>query len=305
MSLEFFFTSSSVAGLTRLVLSAVIMLILFRGKSRTARLLGITFAGATVFNILLLITDAMLPPFTDYLDPAETVPLLWIMFGLVPFAYHFPELVFKREEAGARFFFTLYAIVGTLLIGAQLYAAATGRLSWFDPLRLFQITGGLLGFLWSTVVMTRQWIYHTTIAWRMKSEKTKGTWIREFIFPSQKNARGARSFVGVFVMPTLLLATDSAFGLVKNRPEYVLNIGLLVIFFAFVMTYINYSPETSTFMNKLILSTLAVVLGVLSVVSNILLPFYGQTYDNERLLDVEHVANAELVNGQLSSADLP
>src|SRR5258708_3768497 len=104
MSLEFFFNSSSVAGLTRLVLGAVIMLILLRGKSQTARLLGITFAGATVFNIFLLITDAMLPPFTDYLNPAETVPLLWIMIGLVPFAYYFPELVFKLEEAGARVF---------------------------------------------------------------------------------------------------------------------------------------------------------------------------------------------------------
>ena len=96
MSLEFFFNSGSVAGLTRLVLSAVIMVILFRGKSRSAKLLGITFAGTTVFNIMLLVTDGMLPPFTDYLDPAETVPLLWIMFGLVPFAYYFPELSFKR-----------------------------------------------------------------------------------------------------------------------------------------------------------------------------------------------------------------
>src|SRR5215510_335517 len=305
MSLEFFFNSNSVAGLTRLVLSTVIMVILFRGKSRTSRLLGITFAGATVFNVFLLVTDGMLPPFTDYLDPGETVPLLWIMFGLVPFAYHFPELVFKREEVGARFFFTLYAIIGTLLIGVQLYAAATGRLDWFDPLRLFQITGGLLGFLWSTIVMTRQWIYQTGVAWRAKQERTIGNWIREFVFPTQKNARGARAFVGVFLMPTLLLATDSAFGLVQNRPEYVLNIGLLVIFFAFVMTYLNYSPETSTFMNKLILSTLVVVLGVMRAVSDIILPFYGQTFDNDRILDVEHVADAELANGQLNEADLP
>jgi signal transduction histidine kinase/class 3 adenylate cyclase len=291
--------------LTRLVLSTVIMLILFRGKSQTARWLGITFAGATAFNVLLLIDAAMLPPFTDYLIPAETVPLLWIMSGLVPFAYHFPELVFRREEVGARFFFTIYAVVGTLLIGVQWYAAATGRLDWFDPLRLFQITGGLLGFFWSTVVMTRQWMYHTTVAWRAQPQRDSSSWLREFIFPTQRNARGARSFVGVFLMPTLLLASDSAFGMVKNRPEWVLNVGLLVIFFAFVMTYLNYSPETSTFMNKLILSTLAVVLGVLSVVSNILLPFYGQTYDNERLLDLEHVSNAELINGQLGSADLP
>jgi signal transduction histidine kinase/class 3 adenylate cyclase len=305
MSLEFFFNSNSVAGLTRLVLSAVIMVILFRGKSRTAKLLGITFAGATAFNIILLVTDGMLPPFTDYLDPAETVPLLWIMFGLVPFAYHFPELVFKREEVGARIFFTLYAIIGTLLIGVQLYAAATGRLDWFDPLRLFQITGGLLGFLWATIVMTRQWIYQTGVAWRAKQEKTVGSWIREFIFPTQKNARGARAFVGVFLMPTLLLATDSAFGLVQNRPDYVLNIGLLLIFFAFVMTYLNYSPETSTFMNKLILSTLVVVLGVMSAVSNIILPFYGQTFDNDRILDVEHVAEAETANRQLRDVDLP
>ena len=305
MSLEFFFNSGSVAGLTRLVLSAVIMVILFRGKSHTAKLLGITFAGATAFNIILLVTDAMLPPFTDYLDPAETVPLLWIMFGLVPFAYHFPELVFKREEVGARFFFTLYAIIGTLLIGVQVYAARTGRLEWFDPLRLFQITGGLLGFLWATIVMTRQWIYQTGIAWRAKQEQTISSWIREFTFPTQKNARGARSFVGVFLMPTLLLATDSAFGLVQNRPEYVLNIGLLVIFFAFVMTYLNYAPETSTFMNKLILSTLVVVLGVLSAVSNIILPFYGQTYDSDRILDLEHVAEVERANGQLRDTDLP
>ena len=305
MSLEFFFNSNSVAGLTRLVLSAVIMVILFRGKSHTAKLLGITFAGATAFNIILLVTDGMLPPFTDYLDPAETVPLLWIMFGLVPFAYHFPELVFKREEVGARFFFTLYAIIGTLLIGVQFYAARTGRLDWFDPLRLFQITGGLLGFLWATIVMTRQWMYQTGVAWRAKQEKIIGSWIREFIFPTQKNARGARSFVGVFLMPTLLLATDSAFGLVQNRPDYVLNIGLLLIFFAFVMTYLNYSPETSTFMNKLILSTLVVVLGVMSAVSNIILPFYGQTFDNDRILDVEHVAEAELSDGQLTDTDLP
>ena len=305
MSLEIFFNSGSVAGLTRLVLSAVIMVILFRGKSQTARLLGITFAGATAFNILLLVTDAMLPPFTDYLDPAETVPLLWIMIGLVPFAYHFPELVFKREEAAARFFFTLYAIVGTLLIGVQLYAAATGKLNWLDPLRLFQISGGLLGFLWSTIVMIRQWIYHTTVTVRMKKESGFNNWVREFISPSQKNARGARSFVGVFLMPTLLLATDSAFGIVQHRPEYVLNIGLLLIFFAFVMTYLNYSPETSTFMNKLLLSTLVVVLGVMSAVSNIMLPFYGQSFDNARILDLEHVAESPLVDGKLDPAALP
>lgn len=305
MSLEFFFTSSSVAGLTRLVLSTVIMVILFRGRSQTARLLGITFAGATAFNIILFVTDAMLPPFTDYLDPAETVPLLWIMFGLVPFAYHFPELVFKREEVGARFFFTAYAVIGTLLIGVQFYAAATGRLDWFDPLRLFQVTGGLLGFLWSTIVMTRQWIYQTSLTRRAINKQGIGGWFREFAFPTQKNARAARAFVGVFLMPTLLLATDSAFGIVQNRPDYVLNIGLLVIFFAFVMTYLNYSPETSTFMNKLLLSTLVVVLGVMSAVSNIILPFYGRAFDNERLLDVEHVAEAELVNDELRAEDLP
>jgi signal transduction histidine kinase/class 3 adenylate cyclase len=305
MSLEFFFNSSSVAGLTRLVLGAVIMLILFRGKSQTARLLGITFAGATVFNIFLLITDAMLPPFTDYLNPAETVPLLWIMIGLVPFAYYFPELVFKREEAGARFFFTLYAIVGTLVIGVQLYAAATGRLDWLDPLRTFQITGGLLGFLWSAIVMARQWIYQTIITMRTKKEKGFNDWVRELIFPSQKNEQAARAFLGVFLMPTLLLASDSAFGIIKHRPEYVLNVGLLLIFFAFVMTYLNYSPETSTFMNKLILSTLVVVLGVLGIVSNIILPFYGQTFDNDRILDLEHVANAALINGQLDPKVLP
>ena len=305
MSLEFFFNSSSVAGLTRLVLSAVIMVILFRGKSQTARLLGITFAGATAFNILLLVTDAMLPPFTDYLDPAETVPLLWIMIGLVPFAYHFPALVFKREEAAARFFFTLYAVVGTLVIGVQLYAAATGRLDWFDPLRLFQISGGLLGFLWSAIVMARQWIYQTIITMRAKKERGFNDWVREFIFPSQKNARAARAFLGVFLMPTLLLATDSAFGIVQSRPDYVLNIGLLLIFFAFVMTYLNYAPETSTFMNKLLLSTLVVVLGVMSAVSNIILPFYGRVFDNERILDVEHVAESQLIDGKLDPAVLP
>lgn len=305
MSLEFFFNSSSVAGLTRLVLSAVIMVILFRGKSHTARLLGITFAGATAFNILLLVTDAMLPPFTDYLDPAETVPLLWIMIGLVPFAYHFPALVFKREAAAARFFFTLYAIVGTLVIGVQFYAAATGRLDWFDPLRLFQISGGLLGFLWSAIVMTRQWVYQTIITMRTQKERGFQDWMREFIFPSQKNERAARAFLGVFLMPTLLLATDSAFGIVQSRPDYVLNIGLLLIFFAFVMTYLNYAPETSTFMNKLLLSTLVVVLGVMSAVSNIILPFYGQVFDNDRILDVEHVAESQLIDGKLDPAALP
>jgi two-component system, sensor histidine kinase ChiS len=72
-----------------------------------------------------------------------------------------------------------------------------------------------------------------------------------------------------------------------------------------VMTYLNYSPETSTFMNKLLLSTLVVVLGVLSAVSNIILPYYGQTFDKDRILDVEHVAEAEVANGQISAAELP
>ena len=130
------------------------------------------------------------------------------MIGLVPFAYHFPELVFKREEAGVRYFFTLYAIVGTLLIGVQFYAAATGRLDWLDPLRLFQISGGLVGFLWSAIVMARQWIHQTVVTMRAKKEKGFSDWVREFIFPSQKNEQAARAFLGVFLMPTLLLATD-------------------------------------------------------------------------------------------------
>jgi len=192
-----------------------------------------------------------------------------------------------------------------LVIGVQFYAAATGKLDWFDPLRLFQISGGLLGFLWSAIMMTRQWIHQTIVTMRTKKEKGFSDWVREFIFPSQKNERAARAFLGVFLMPTLLLATDSAFGIVKSRPEYVLNIGLLIIFFAFVMTYLNYAPETSTFMNKLLISTLVVVLGVMSAVSNIILPFYGQTFDNERILDVEHVAESTLIDEQLDSTALP
>jgi hypothetical protein len=127
MSLAFYFNSSTVDGLTRLILGALIMVMLLREKALAARLLGIAFASVTVFNILLLVTDGMLPPLTDYLNPQETVPLVWAMVGLVPFSYYFPELVFTCEMRWVRGFFIGYAIFATLLAFVQAYAAAIGR----------------------------------------------------------------------------------------------------------------------------------------------------------------------------------
>jgi signal transduction histidine kinase/class 3 adenylate cyclase/ActR/RegA family two-component response regulator len=304
MSLAFYFNSSTVDGLTRLILGALIMVMLLREKALTARLLGIAFASVTVFNILLLVTDGMLPPLTDYLNPQETVPLVWAMVGLVPFSYYFPELVFAREMRWVRGFFIGYAIFATLLAFVQAYAAAIGRDDLLDPIRLVQISGALLGFLWSAVIMARHWRYWINRSMLETGKTGFRAWLGELVNPSLKNARAARAFMGVFLMPTLLLATDSAFGIVHNRPAYVLNIGMLIIFFAFIMTYFNYAPTRTTFTNKLVITTLVVLLSVLGVVGNIVLPYYESTFNDQRILDVEHQAEDRL-SGNPDSEPLP
>ena len=99
--------------------------------------------------------------------------------------------------------------------------------------------------------------------------------------PPDRETRALRSFTLIF----LFVAALNLFNIL--RATYLLSVslanmgislGILIALFAFAITYLNYRPETTSFMIKLAGVTLTVTLAILSVVGWVVSPLYGAQY---------------------------
>ena len=267
-----YLTPAAVGYLTQLILAALIsgyFLYLLRRTGRVSHIVWLSgfFVALTGFIATLFLEAALLPTPRLYAVFLQNTLLGAALTCLLQFAYHFPApIASRRREAHLVLYlsglYTLweagYAVFrfAQLRVGHILY-----RPAWSDYALL-------LFLLWTPLSFLRQ----------MRTGKHESKLGRHF---PARETRAARGFLWIF----LFVASLSLFNILRS--VYLLSValsnlgislGMLLALFSFAVTYLNYRPETTSFMIKLVGVTLTVVLAIMGVVGWIVSPAYEAHY---------------------------
>jgi len=148
------------------------------------------------------------------------------------------------------------------------------RPAWSDYARLLLL-------LWAPLSFYRQMCALTGVLTTSPDGHGWRRWVKPFLHPATRDARAARGFALIF----LFVASLSVFNILRST--YLLSValanlgislGILIALFSFAVTYLNYRPETTSFMVKLVGVTLTVVLAIMGVVGWVVSPSYEEHY---------------------------
>jgi diguanylate cyclase (GGDEF)-like protein len=271
--MEFLFlTPASLSYLTQFILSGAITVYLtWRLRLRTNRnaqsiLLAGTMGLITIFIGLLFLDISLMPTprlFAVYLENTALGVLLTL---LLQFAYHFPVLYTsrKREAAivlAASMGYTLweagYAVYRYwLLLGA---GDVVYRPNWAD--------------LALAVVMV--WVPLAFMRQAVSADGRAVHWLRKLVHPQGTGARAGRDFALIYLILPVLAQVNILRGLSlisTTLYNIILSAGILAGLLFFIISYINYLPESTSFMIKLSGITLTLLLVMLGIVSWVVTP---------------------------------
>jgi serine phosphatase RsbU (regulator of sigma subunit) len=304
---QFILSSDAVSDLIGLLLTIAMTAILLLGQEKTlvTWLLAGCLAGFVVLMGALFVIDSMALPAWM---PLQALSMLWGSGCFIQFAYRFPRSL-PDQAREARL--ALFLSVGAFLAGLGMFPV--WWYSWADPLvpRLVALGLAAAQFSWVVVILVQRMVDQTFQKAAPGSPRTvKAIWAA-LVRPAGKEAQATRAFVLAALSPMLMVVWASLYyaGLLPDTLyDAVMDLGLLAFPFLFFMIYLNYTPQPTSFMLRLVLTTLAMVLIVLSLVDRIMLPPFEKSYAQTRLADVRQVESVLFSAGQsgvLDPSDLP
>ncbi|MBN1889248.1 MAG: SpoIIE family protein phosphatase [Thermoflexales bacterium] len=304
----FVLNADAISNLIGLLLASVITATLLLGQERTRLswwLAGYLAGFAALMGFMIAISGAALASWM----PMQAVSVIWGAGCLIQFAYCFPRPV-PAQTGEARL---------SLALSAGAFLAGVGMLpvwlySWTDPVVPRLIPTGLAAaqFLWAVIVFARRSVALTFQHTRQAGAPRAGraVWMA-LAQPAGKEAQATRAFVLAALSPMLIAVWVALYygGVLPDLLYDVgLDLGLLAFPFLFFMIYLNYSPQPTSFMLKLVLSTLVTVLIVLSIASQVSLASFETAYAQARQADslqVEEALWSTEPSGALDPARLP
>ena len=309
------------------LLSVVMTLFLFTkpGKTAPTWMLAFAYLGFTMMFLGYFVSYTVfheIGAFHRWL----TVMVLFAQAPYLMFAYYFPENDRPREARIAIPIAVLLAVIGW---GRFAYITYTGESFYSFEAHTFQFAAGrivainiLFFFLWMIVVFLRKALRYTEYTgalgrWLQKPEKFFSLETIRFnlarlisipivlLFPRGKKAQAASGFaIGIL----LLMATgylnllNKGGSLDYETYGFLFSIFSLVAFFVIFMSYLNNSPEPTTFMVKLIGISLVTLLLMFTFVGNITLANNEANYDAKHLAEVTG-SRQEILAGDFQNID--
>ena len=276
----------SIANLASLIMLAGISAYLFasHGTSITGRWLAAALAGGGVFVLTEFVTNLQpwwyTPVWRHFMPFGDWVGLSILLTCIVQYAYMFPRTLERlaREQR--------YALIASIALNL-LTLAITSRQEYFH-LRLARqapawqyiiyISIFAVQFLWDGCVLLRK-----TIALSSIGDRSGFTLLMK---PHGVQARASRSLAG-FLLLLFMIALLWQLSEVSNQGRiagYIAELGLFLAPLVFVVTYLNSSPDRTTFQVKLVGGVLAVVLGLLGALSLVFAQTYKRSFRNEGLI---------------------
>lgn len=280
------FSQGSITNLTLLIPSLVITVYLLqiKEKSRPTWLLALFFTSWTLLFAISFFSSATKGFLKAYLSIFNLFFVLTALIAWLQFAYQFPENTWPRESRRVWILSLLFSLFSLALVAWDYYLTTqTYRQDFRTFAYLLIILVIFFELVWVIVVHLRQTVHFSTAVnpsyWQTLPRSSQ-IW-QNIRHPQGKSAQAARAFVLVVLAPLVVIL----FGFLRNvgliTPETqnsISNLGTLLFLIAFSIVYLNYSPDSSTFMFKLLLSALVMVLWSLSIMASITLNSYDVAY---------------------------
>lgn len=235
-----------------------------------------SFAGAIV---LLFLNVSLYPDLGFYVMPLESIAVVLFLVFLVQFAYRFPSRApGQQREARVVLGLTLLYLLAEGGIAIQRYVAlAQGHVQYRPEEADFPLAAA---FLWIGIVFLRQTVRTST------GDEQGAAW-RKLWRPRGRAARAARALALLSLLPLGLQVGElSAAYLILPRDiaDLIHSLGILFTLSAFALVYLNYLPEATSVMVKLVGITLATILAIVGSAGWIVAPAYMAAYPNDRFI---------------------
>ncbi|HNF26110.1 MAG TPA: SpoIIE family protein phosphatase, partial [Leptospiraceae bacterium] len=284
------------------VLTFLISLFLFiiSRKERTALYLGFTFAALTVFNVGYLLGYGLDHPAGAAGWHIACVIVLVVLFK-IQFVYYLPEKLNKYEPrivlwTGLLIYlfiqvqYTLSANAAGYRFNFKNQIYASEYISPYVPILTFVL------FIWLFAVQIRQMLKFT------KNDHTERSILLRFFFrvflPVSREGRLIRSFLILTFFELTVNITVAAGFLTSFVSHIVMNLmmssGLMLIYLAYTVVYVNSSRKNVTFMIKIAGVALVFLLVVSSFIGSRSISRTEESYDRE---------NLSLIKGIISNPD--
>lgn len=262
--MDFYLTPASIAYLAQLILAVGIAGYLAnlaatrQAEAVHTRLLAATFGAASAL-ILLYFLQASLDYNTSlYAQFLQNSLLALALLLLLQFIYHFPTpLPGQKWEA------RLALLLSCLYLALELWLA----FSRFRDLRQNHLVSSRPAWGNWPVVLLIGWILWVWLRQIVRQATNSGPWWRKLWQPEGQQAQAAWAFsqlLGLlFALGLTELAAQDFKLLSADTRSIILSLGFLFIFFTFALIYVNYLPDSTTFLVKIVGMALVITLAIL------------------------------------------
>ncbi len=277
-----YLTPSSIGYLTQAILALTITSYLFflalrawRSKQVYVQTLLLASAfGMMTCLVLLLFLDLSLR--SDLRLPAlflQNIVAGLCLASLLQFAYRFPNPV-PGQKLEAQIILILSFLYVAWEFGFALHRFArldVGHVAYRPPDADYPLA---LGSLWLLTLFLRQTV-------RISSGgRPQGTPLRALWRPRGSGASATQAFALVAIASLGLSIVEVFYSqtpMPTGTRELLFSLGMLFTLFTFALVYLNYLPQKTTFMVKLVGVALVTILATLGMLSWLMLPFHLHT----------------------------
>jgi len=275
-----------VLGQVAVILGLVLTSLLFRlrNKDQHTWWLSLLFISFTLmmagFSVMLSVPEEW-----SYYGILSIVLIDVGVLCMVQFAYSFPSVTHPREAR--------IVLIANLLC-LPLIGWALNLSLVFDEDGWAQHFGSWVGFALAAQLLRlflMLWLVGVWIRKIMVVERgNRRFWLTRLLFPRSKTGKTIRAFLSAFsivlILPLVILIefmgiTDA------NTTAFLFSLTVVMLFSAFFITYINYMPEQSSFMMKLVGVTLVLVLLAIALTGFFATLITREDYHRARLADME------------------
>lgn len=262
----FYISPWVISELVFFILALSMTVYLLRVKNKTFSTSWLTgYAAAITLTVLVFILM--------YLSPLNSLNYGFYLCSYIPgqisillmlqFAYHFPVLA-PHQRSEARLALWVTTGLALLITGETVYLLLFPAVYYeLQPENIWD-TLTMLQYLWIMGVLLRRTV-------ELSEAQTRQGWVRALWRPQGKASRAVRAYAlatsVLFWINLLLFIGDN------QNFDLVTLIGQLVLFLAFMLVYLTYTPEQTTILVKMVGITLVTTLEILSVVGVIFWSF--------------------------------
>ena len=245
-----------------------------------------------------------------YVLPAASGILILSLLFIGQFAYYFPCATDEHQREARRVFRGMLTL---LIIHLLLTIASFSVTSWRLPL-----IGGMfglftVGILAITSIFWRRLVFFSEADRAARGEsiaaRPRRFWLA-LLHPSGKQAQASHRFLLTTLSGSLPACWTAIYFVAFSdvMPLYtfflVLHLCLCLLFFAFILTYLNYTPDPHPFLAKFMLSTLFIVFIALMFIGEATLYRAYLDYEDARQADVSRLASLLAEQPAALTADL-